>query len=459
MPLVNDLHSALNPTDVAEIVRPTSAETVSQIIRSDDKPLCIAGGRHAMGSQQFGTGMTLLDLSAMDRVIGLDQEQGIIEVEAGIQWPALIEWLGLHGDGWGIVQKQTGADRLSLGGALSANIHGRGLAFRAFVQDIESFDLVDSSGSLRHCSRSENADWFRLAIGGYGLVGVITSLRLRLNRRHRLERLVEITTVDSLMEDFERQMRAGCRYGDFQFMTDETSDRFMREGVFSCYRPVEGEASASTEAGRSLGEDDWRRLYRLSHTDRGELYRVYADFYRSTHGQQYWSDTHQLSVYLDGYHADLDRELGAAVPGSEMISELYVPRWALADFCREAGQELRRRQTPVIYGTIRLIEREDETFLAWARESWACIIVNLCVRHSPQGIQTTSEAFRALIDLAASFGGSYYLTYHRWSQRHQVERCHPRMRDFIDAKRALDPRERFQSDWYRHHREMFGITA
>src|SRR3989441_3618296 len=70
-----------------------------------------------------------------------------------------------------IRQKQTGADRLSIGGALAANAHGRGLLFKPFVGDVESFVLVDADGIPRTCSREENAELFRLAIGGDGLVG------------------------------------------------------------------------------------------------------------------------------------------------------------------------------------------------------------------------------------------------------------------------------------------------
>src|SRR2546426_3974465 len=79
---------------------------------------------------------------------------------------------------WGIRQKQTGADRLSIGGALAANAHGRGLLFKPFVGDVESFVLVDADGIPRTCSREENAELFRLAIGGDGPFGVVTSLRL-----------------------------------------------------------------------------------------------------------------------------------------------------------------------------------------------------------------------------------------------------------------------------------------
>jgi FAD/FMN-containing dehydrogenase len=137
-----------------------------------------------------------------------------------------------------------------------------------------------------------------------------------------------------------------------------------------------------------------------------------------------------------------------------MIGELYVPRPRLADFMAAAAEELRRRGTDVIYGTVRLIERDGESVLAWAREPWACIVFNLCVEHTPEGKERAADAFRALTDLAIERGGSYFLTYHRWARRDQVETCHPRLREFLAAKRRHDPEERFQSDWYRHYRGM-----
>ena len=89
MPLVNDIHSRLNPTEVAAILHPSTVDEVVSMVRQGGV-ISITGARHAMGGQQFGTSTTLLDLSSLDRVIGLDAERGIVEVEAGIQWPVLI---------------------------------------------------------------------------------------------------------------------------------------------------------------------------------------------------------------------------------------------------------------------------------------------------------------------------------------------------------------------------------
>jgi FAD/FMN-containing dehydrogenase len=123
--LLNDVHSRLNPTRVARVVRPAGTDDLVTIVRQarrDGVAVSVMGGRHAMGGQQFGAGTVSLDTSAMTRVLDFDATRGLVTVEAGIQWPALIDALlraqAGHPQLWGIVQKQTGADRLSMGGAI-----------------------------------------------------------------------------------------------------------------------------------------------------------------------------------------------------------------------------------------------------------------------------------------------------------------------------------------------------
>lgn len=463
--LVNDIHSQLNPTRVRRDVRVESLDTLRATVeaaRREGHTISVAGGRHAMGGQQFGAGTVLIDTRGLGRILNLDRKRGLVEVEAGIQWPELVQGLLAMQAGdkkqWGIIQKQTGADRLTLGGALAANVHGRGLRLRPIIQDVESFTLLDAGGELRECSRTRNPELFRLAIGGYGLFGIVTRVTLRLMPRTRLERTVQIIEIDDLMPALEKRIAAGYLYGDCQFSTDMSSEGFMTRGVFSCYRPLPANTPMPAEQ-KELTEADWRELYYLAHADTRQTYDRYSSYYLSTHGQHYWSDTHQLSVYVDDYHKEVNRRLGATTPASEMISELYVPRPALPAFLRQVRADFRAHQTRIIYGTIRLIEQDSESFLAWARQPWACTVLNLHVEHSPAGLTRAEAAFRRLIDRAREHGGSYFPTYHRWASREQVLACYPQFPEFLRRKRQHDPEELFQSDWYRHYRQMFAGQA
>jgi len=118
-------------------------------------------------------------------------------------------------------------------------------------------------------------------------------------------------------------------------------------------------------------------------------------------------------------------------------------------------EDFRKNKVELIYGTVRLIERDDESFLPWAKQPYACTIFNLHTVHSPEGLERSADAFRRLIDMAARRGGTYYLTYHRYASRKQIETCYPQFSEFLQLKKQHDPEERFQSDWYRHHRAMF----
>ena len=67
--LVNDVHAQLNATVVRRVLRPASVDDVREAVlkaRAAGRVIAIAGGRHAMGGQQFGAELDLLDMTGLD---------------------------------------------------------------------------------------------------------------------------------------------------------------------------------------------------------------------------------------------------------------------------------------------------------------------------------------------------------------------------------------------------------
>jgi FAD/FMN-containing dehydrogenase len=88
--IVNDIHSQLNRTRVNRILKPTTVKELQAAVltaKSAKKPLSIAGGRHAMGGQQFGTDTILIDMTGLNQIVSFDPKSGLAEVEAGAFWP------------------------------------------------------------------------------------------------------------------------------------------------------------------------------------------------------------------------------------------------------------------------------------------------------------------------------------------------------------------------------------
>jgi hypothetical protein len=105
-----------------------------------------------------------------------------------------------------------------------------------------------------------------------------------------------------------------------------------------------------------------------------------------------------------------------------------------------------------------LVEKDDESVLGWAKESYACIIFNLLTLHTPSGGEASARSFCGLIDLAIARGGSYYLTYHKFARPEQSTVCYPQFKQFLNLKRKYDPTERLQSDWYRYYQKLFASS-
>lgn len=452
--VVNDAQSQLNSTRVRSVSEPESVDDLQRSVWEAKRrglAISVAGGRHSMGGQQFGTGNLHLSMTGFNRVLNLDTRQGLVTVESGIQWPELIaELRRLQPEErpWVIREKQTGVDNVTIGGSLASNVHGRGLTFPPFVNDVESFDLLDANGRIRHCNRSENSELFSLAIGGYGLFGLVTRVTLRLVRRFKVRRHVERIAVRDVLDRYQKRVDAGCVYGDCQYSVDLTGDAKEHPGIMPCYEPVAD--APVTDDPIALTPEQWANLYRLVRTDKRRAFDVYSQHYQRTNGQVYWSDTHQLAGAFSGHQAAVDPKRG-----TEMITEVYLGHDNVMPCLDAVRVELAARKTDLSYGTIRFIEADTETFLPWATRRSVCIVCNLHVQHSADGRAQARSDCRAILDCVTRFGGSFYLTYHRWATPQHVLACYPQIDEFFRLKRHYDANERFQSDWYRHYAPIF----
>ena len=66
----------------------------------------------------------------------------------------------------------------SIGGSLSVNAHGWPAPFGPLATTVRRFRIMLADGSVQNCSPTENAELFRLALGGYGLFGIVIDAEL-----------------------------------------------------------------------------------------------------------------------------------------------------------------------------------------------------------------------------------------------------------------------------------------
>ncbi len=162
--------------------------------------VAVRGSGRSYGDAALNGGGLILDTRAMRRVLSWDPASGIAEVEPGVTIEDL--WRTFLKDGyWPAVVPGTMFPTLA--GIASMNVHGKN-CFKAgpWGDHILDGDLVAPDGNTYRVSREENADLFRAAIGGFGMLGAWSRLRIKLKRVHSGRLRVKAYYCRDLTEQF-----------------------------------------------------------------------------------------------------------------------------------------------------------------------------------------------------------------------------------------------------------------
>ncbi len=186
------------------VYRPSTVDGVRRVFdvaRQTGRSVGLRGAGRSYGDAALNAENIVLDLTRLNRILDWSPERGIIDVEAGVTIRQL--WQHAIGDGWW-PPVVPGTMFPTLGGCLAMNIHGKNNFHAGTIgEHVLDFDLLLPSGDVRHCSPTVESELFEAAIGGFGMLGVITRLRLQLKRVHSGLLDVEPINVRSLEEMFD----------------------------------------------------------------------------------------------------------------------------------------------------------------------------------------------------------------------------------------------------------------
>ena len=146
-------------------------------------PGCVLpyGMGRSYGDSCLNPGGALLDMGALDRLIGFDAATGVLEAEAGVTLAGVLAFLTAHAPTW-FLPVSPGTKFVTLGGAIANDVHGKNHhSAGCFGSHVLGFRLLRSDGVVT-CSPDENPALFAATIGGLGLTGAILSVRLHLMR-------------------------------------------------------------------------------------------------------------------------------------------------------------------------------------------------------------------------------------------------------------------------------------
>lgn len=442
------------------VYRPSTIAGITAVFdeaRARNLTVALRGAGRSYGDAATGAEQTVLDLSRLTRILDWDPQTGVLQVEPGVTLQEVWEY-GL-GDGWW-PPVVSGTQTVTLGGAASMNIHGKNHYKQGTLgEHILSFDLLLPSGESRTCTPTENRDLFYAAIGGFGMLGVFTSLTLQMQKVHSGLLNVGQVSADNLAEMFTKfdRLEAGSDFLVGWIDPFATGDRFGRGLILAASHLGDGDDTRAVQTLRVESQTLpdtllgiipkallWRFMRPLVNDTGMRLLSAVRYAAGKRQNGQVRRETHAAYHFLLDYVPHWKRAYG---PGGLMQYQAFVPReTAHATFA--AQLRLCQQHGLLPYLTVFKRHRPDPFLMSYAGDGYSLAL----------DFKVTPERRAALWQLAARMdrlivdaGGRFYFakdsTLH--ASRLGSYLGEARVQQFLALKAACDPENLLQTDLYR----------
>ena len=442
------------------VYRPATAEALHDVLalaHRSGRTIGLRGGGNSYGDAAINSENIVLDLRRMNRVLEWDAATGIIRVEPGLTLAQL--WQYILEDGWW-PPVATGTSLTTMGGSAAMNVHGKN-AFRVgpIGDHILAFDLMLPSGETITCSRDENRDVFFAAIGGFGMLGVFTSLTMQMKRVYSGLLDVETTTRADLGQMFT-YFDDHVAHSDYTVGWIDSLAGGRHTGRGDVHRAMYLPPGADPNPAQTLRIDQqhigpnlfgvmprsimWLFMRPLFNDTGLQLVNTGKYLAGRLGGTKRYRQPHVQFHFLLDYVPDFKRAYG---PGGLIQYQPFIPRETAYDAFAEILTLCRRRGLPN-YLTVFKRHRPDDFLMSYAVDGFS---LAMDFRITPDNRQRMVWLAREMDEIVLRAGGRFYFAKDS-TLRPDVVAAYlgaERIARFRELKRRCDPDGLLSTDLWR----------
>jgi FAD/FMN-containing dehydrogenase len=441
-------------------VRPRSVDELREVMaRAAQESLGITfrGAGRSYGDASLPAGGLAIDTTALDRVIGWDAQAGVIEAEPGLTIEGL--WRHALPDGWWPTVVP-GTMRPTLAGCVAMNVHGKNnFKVGGFGDQIDELDLVTVDGALHTVGPGRDEELFRAVVGGAGLLGAVTRVKMRMKHvesgRLRVQALAT-PSLDATFDAFEQHL----------------SDADYLVGWIDCFKGGRGLGRGQVHVAHYLKEGEDAEGKATLALDRQGLpstilgfpkrllWRVMRPLFkhptmiglgnwgkylvsRLGHGKTYLQ-SHVAFAFLLDYVPDWRLSYG---PAGFIQYQLFVPHAEARACLRDVLTICQRRGQPSYLGVLKR-HRPDRFLLTHALDGWS-VALDFPVWEIDEGRwrQRLHTLTDELSERVLGAGGRFYFAKDAVMRPEDARRAwgEDKLAEFDAIRRRVDPERRLTS--------------
>lgn len=396
--------------------------------RAARRPFIASAARHSMGGQSLAADGTVATLN--QQWLEADPRRKIYRVAAGTRWSTVIA--KLDAIGFSPVVMQSNND-FGVASTFSVNAHGWPVPFSGCGSTVRAITMMLADGTVVTCSRTDNADLFRHAMGGYGLFGVITELELEMRPNTRLSARSQEMSGPEIGTRFRQELEADPTIEMAYGRMDVSLDRFFERGLLITYRPAANQRDIPAATGSGFISRASRYVFRAQvESDRAKRFRWWTE---ADLGPLIAGESTRNSLMNEPVVTLDDRDPFR----TDILHEYFVAPQRFAEFVQACRDVIPASYQQLLNITLRYVAPDHDSVLAYAPEPRIAAVLLFSQEKTVRAEADMARMTRALIDRVLQIGGTYYLPYRLHATLEQLSRAYLRAAAFAARKRALDP--------------------
>lgn len=395
--------------------------------RDEGRPVCVGAARHSMGGQAIPRDGRAITVD--DAWIEPDSAAGIYRVNGGARWSDVIAALDPLGFSPAVMQSN---HDFGVAATFSVGAHGWPVPYGPMGATVRALRMVLADGELVTASRSQNADLFAMAMGGYGLIGLIVDLEVEMVPNQRLSPTATRLPASAFAPAFLEAVH------DPQIPMVYGRLNVDRAGLFSeallvSYSPTPDQSDLPAAVGSGWMSHMAARIYRMQVGNEAMKRRRWwleADLFpRLASASTRNSLMNEPVVTLDDRNPDR----------VDILHEYFIPFDAFEGFLLACREVIPDAFVEFLNVTLRFVDADPVSWLAHSPGPRIAAVMSFTQEKTARAEADHARMTRALIDRVIELGGSYYLPYRPHARIDQFTAAYPRAAEFAAAKRAIDP--------------------
>jgi decaprenylphospho-beta-D-ribofuranose 2-oxidase len=440
--------SRINKENVSKILLVKSDSDVIDAIKyasQHHKKIVISGTRHSQGGHILFPEAVLLNMTSYNKILNFDIKNKRIVVQSGATWNDIQKKINPHGLSVKIMQS---ANIFSVGGSISANVHGRDPNYGPLLETIKSIKVALSTGEIITASQHEKTDLFYAITGGYGLLGVILEAEIELTDNIELIKTTTPIDVSEYIPLLKKNIdQLNLHYGRCSIVRD---DSFLK----TCYS-IDYRASRKSENMKPITTpliDDGSNFYystafnlsRNSSFGKKIRWILQKNLVDKPNKKEVITRNNAMRppIKFLNYHSNDD---------TDILQEYFIPLNNFEKFMASLRNMVISNDINLLNVTLRYLRGNNKTYLPYSKEDTIAVVLYINIGLNTEAINQARNWTRNLVNMAIFHHGNYYLTYQRFPTVDQFKRSYPKWSDFIQVKNKYDPNKLFYNKFYEQY--------